>query len=66
MNESAKIKKGDVVRLKSGGPEMTVDDIDEDGTATCMWFLNGEPQRLGYSFHVLEKVPAGTGPVGPV
>lgn len=33
-----KFKIGDVVVLKSGGPEMTVENIDEQGNVTCTWF----------------------------
>lgn len=29
---------GDVVTLKSGGPNMTVDHVNEDGSIMCMWF----------------------------
>jgi uncharacterized protein YodC (DUF2158 family) len=29
---------GDVVRLKSGGPMMTVMDAEEDGEFWCLWF----------------------------
>lgn len=36
------IKKGDVVRLKSGGPSMTVQDVGDFVTVTdgaqCVWF----------------------------
>ena len=38
---SETIQKGDVVRLKSGGPDMTVTEInDYEGkkTAECVWF----------------------------
>ena len=32
-------KVGDVVRLKSGGPAMTVEEgPNEDGKVLCMWF----------------------------
>ena len=33
------IKAGDVVRLKSGGPEMTVGAINGNKIAVCRWFL---------------------------
>lgn len=29
---------GSVVRLKSGGPEMTVEAINNSGSLTCVWF----------------------------
>lgn len=29
---------GDVVRLKTGSPNMTVTGIDDNGWATCVWF----------------------------
>ena len=31
-------KIGDVLRLKSGGPRMTVGEMDTDGTCRCEWF----------------------------
>jgi uncharacterized protein YodC (DUF2158 family) len=37
-------KAGDVVQLKSGGPDMTIEDIDKYGPGTttdsakCVWF----------------------------
>jgi uncharacterized protein YodC (DUF2158 family) len=35
----AKFKKGDVVRLKSGGPKMTVQDqTAKVGHLVCQWF----------------------------
>jgi len=35
-----KIEAGDVVRLKSGSPDMTVTKLDEQNS-TCSWFENG-------------------------
>ncbi len=34
----ANLKNGDVVYLKSGGPQMTIQEIRDDGIALCVWF----------------------------
>ena len=34
----SRFQVGDVVKLKSGGPEMTVQDEDESGEYHCQWF----------------------------
>ena len=44
----SQFKVGDVVKLKSGGPKMTVSSIDEDGYIGCTWFI--ENKREGDSF----------------
>ncbi|MCY4242353.1 MAG: DUF2158 domain-containing protein [Rhodobacter sp.] len=35
------IKAGDVVKLKSGGPQMTVNSIDAKGQAIVVWGWKG-------------------------
>lgn len=45
------IKAGDVVVLKSGGPDMTVTDIGDlygTQTAWCAWFDGGKPGNGTY------------------
>lgn len=32
------IKIGDVVELRSGGPYMTVESVDENGYVSCTWY----------------------------
>jgi uncharacterized protein YodC (DUF2158 family) len=44
--EETKWKPGDVVRVKSGGPRMTVGSISKAGRVVCEWFdAAGKPQR---------------------
>jgi uncharacterized protein YodC (DUF2158 family) len=43
------IAEGDVVQLKSGGPEMTVEWI-ENGEAYCVWF--DSKKQTGSTFKV--------------
>ncbi|MBX6965981.1 DUF2158 domain-containing protein [Alcaligenes faecalis] len=39
-------KVGDVVQLKSGGPEMTVIDKSQEGSdVKCMWFVTDNRAR---------------------
>ena len=45
MSNQDRIEVGTQVQLNSGGPVMTVASI-KDGTARCMWFLDGH-QRAG-------------------
>ncbi len=36
-------KPGDLVKLKSGGPAMTVESVDrKEGGFVCLWFTDGE------------------------
>jgi uncharacterized protein YodC (DUF2158 family) len=34
-----KLQQYDVVRLKSGGPEMTIARFETNGAAVCGWFV---------------------------
>jgi uncharacterized protein YodC (DUF2158 family) len=61
--EAYKPKPGDVVRLKSGGPEMTITRPKvHEGTDQweCCWFLTIQPQELKtacFTADALELVP---------
>ena len=45
---SQKLKIGDVVELKSGGPDMTIKSIDENGDFIhCQWF-SGDKVEVGH------------------
>jgi uncharacterized protein YodC (DUF2158 family) len=45
MMAKKKFKKGDDVRLKSGGPQMTIIGYTEKGQAECCWFDNDRKER---------------------
>ena len=56
--ENQKLEIGDVVRLKSGGPKMTVAKLkDEHGNVYCVWFAGEyDKHHLSYfSSGVLKK-----------
>jgi len=47
------IKAGDVVRLKSGGPAMTVESTDGK-TAMCRWFHDKKAESRNFQVVALE------------
>lgn len=50
------IKKGDIVTLKSGGPEMTVNGVDYEGDWICVWFDSANlPHRDNFNNAALTK-----------
>lgn len=55
------ITVGSVVRLKSGGPMMTVLRIKEGGDSTCMWISGDRPVWIDAPIAALE--PAGGPPL---
>lgn len=43
-----KFKEGDVVRLKSGSPKMTIEIVDlKSGIVRCTWFINETETNSG-------------------
>ena len=59
------IKVGDVVMLKSGGPKMTVSQIEMvEGAqmfAFCHWFVEGQKVGRPFALATLAKVPDQAG-----
>ena len=47
---------GDLVRLKSGGPVMTVHHADSAGDVVCNWFEKGQPKGNVWPQALLERV----------
>jgi uncharacterized protein YodC (DUF2158 family) len=56
-------RKGDVVRLRSGGPLMTIESFQEESIdldtsnyfARCVWFENGDIRRDTFNEKLLQK-----------
>lgn len=48
-------KVGDVVQLKSGGPNMTVAEIQQNGNVWCQWFVSNEPKGGTFKPEVLTR-----------
>ena len=64
MSNEKKFKAGDVVTLKSGGPQMAVVRYMEDGSVRCVW-LDDEDKRNVASFEEVALEPLGNhGAVG--
>jgi uncharacterized protein YodC (DUF2158 family) len=61
------LKPGDVVRLKSGGPPMTVNAIDDQDMAWTIWFDHGRQgsARFDQAALVLERTGGGSGEPRP-
>ena len=58
-----KLKTGDVVKLPSGGPLMTVDGFrPESGKVCCAWFCGDQLQRSEFFVEAVVKSEGGSGP----
>ncbi len=59
--EDCPFTAGEIVRLKSGGPKMTVAGVDMLGEVICQWFTreNRDLQRSTFPVASLEKVKDG-------
>jgi uncharacterized protein YodC (DUF2158 family) len=53
---------GDVVQLKSSGPLMTVESIDDDGVHNCTWFQERELKKGHFPEATLKLVPSAGEP----
>ncbi len=49
-------KPGDIVKLKSGGPKMTVSEIIEDEEVICKWFVQDEFFEKTFEIIALTKI----------
>lgn len=63
MNDTAKFETGDLVKLKSGGPIMTVQSQASTSGTTfyCQWFAGKKLERgvfPGDSLEVVDKEPS--------
>lgn len=45
-------KNGDLVKLKSGGPVMTISDLADK--ITCCWFVDGTLHNAGFTLESLK------------
>ena len=53
----SEIKNGDTVKLKSGGPVMTVIETDREdsNSVLCIWFTGTERKHHAFPKHTLKK-----------
>ena len=47
------VMPGNRVMLRSGGPEMIVSDVDEQGRAVCMWDGGAKVERMAFDLECL-------------
>ena len=47
MERDGEVKPGDIVKLKSGGPDMTVSSVVDEEFCKCDWFIGGKIRKTG-------------------
>ncbi len=55
MTAPGAIVPGDLVRLKSGGPPMVVENVVSGDVVTCVWFNDGRKFSTYFVVQTLEK-----------
>ena len=55
MSDENPWKPGDIVQLKSGGPQMTVAGEDQLGMVICEWFVGPNANSKSFNAAVLKK-----------
>ena len=48
----------DIVKLKSGGPPMTIESVNTEGKVYCVWFVEGEVQAALFAPETLIRASA--------
>lgn len=58
MSQQEKFEVGDIVKLKSGGPDMTIQGKDAFGEDSfhCQWFSGKKLERGSFPTNSLERV----------
>ena len=51
-----KFNIGDVVKLKSGGPDMTIKQYYDENSVRCIWFIDGLLKEDFFPAAALKKV----------
>ncbi len=51
------LKIGDIVQLKSGGPNMTVVVITSKTNVFCSWFAGAKHERANFNVDALQTPP---------
>jgi uncharacterized protein YodC (DUF2158 family) len=57
-----KFKLGDTVRLRSGGPVMTINEMATGGGLVCVWFAGSDVKHHSFKPEALEAAPPEASP----